>query len=36
MMKKLMMMKEVMVQVKMEHLFGANMVKYNDDMNVDD
>jgi hypothetical protein len=35
MMKKLMM-KEEMVQVKMEHLFGANTVKYNDGMNVDD
>jgi hypothetical protein len=29
------MMKEVMVQVKMEHLIGANMVKYSDDMNVE-
>ncbi len=29
------MMKVEMVQVKMEHLFGANMEKYNDDMNVE-
>jgi hypothetical protein len=31
----MMMMKEVMVQVKMAYLIGANMVKYSDDMNVE-
>lgn len=29
------MMKVVMVQVKMEDLIGANMVMYNDNMNVE-
>ncbi len=31
----MLMMIKVMVQVKMEHLIGANMVKCNDDMNVE-
>jgi len=34
-MMKMLMMKEVMVQVKMEHLIGANMVKYSDNMNIE-
>jgi hypothetical protein len=31
----MLMMIEVMVQVKMEHLIGANMVKCNDGMNIE-